>query len=161
MKEYKFFGGDYYEVKYNIDKYAKEGYEVEQMIQDTSAPEQHILVLMGKDVKEQKKKVSRAEQLEKKVYEAIKDKNYDCVWGLIDEGVVGDFIEYRKSIKKPLKTEKPIISFLNELEKICQAGFDVKKAIETMKEREWQTLKLEYIDNTIGKGVGADDRAFM
>jgi len=51
MKEYKFFGGDYYEVKYNINKYSKEGYEVEQILQDTSAPEQHILVLMSKEIK--------------------------------------------------------------------------------------------------------------
>lgn len=57
------------------------------------------------------------------------------------------FLEYRKTINKIIKTVGPVKAFLRELRNIHNAGFDIKAAIELMREKEWQTLKLEYIQN--------------
>lgn len=61
--------------------------------------------------------------------------------------ILSDFIEYRKNIKKPVKTIQPLKIFLNEIRTIYKSGFDVKEAIELMKSNEWQSIKLEWIQN--------------
>lgn len=67
-----------------------------------------------------------------------------------------DFYEYRKSIK-PIKTAKPLEMYLNELKRIQDAGYKPLEAIELMKSREWQTVKLDWIERESGiekKDVG-------
>ena len=61
--------------------------------------------------------------------------------------LLNDFVDYRKKIKKPLKTIQPLKIFLAEIRTIYKSGFDVKEAIELMKSNEWQSIKLEWIQN--------------
>ena len=61
--------------------------------------------------------------------------------------ILSDFIEYRKNIKKPVKTIQPLKIFLNEIREIYKSGFDVVEAVEIMKSNEWQTIKLEWLQN--------------
>ena len=63
--------------------------------------------------------------------------------------ILRDFYEYRKNIK-PIKTPRPLEMYLNELKKIQDAGYKPMEAIETMKSREWQTVKLEWIEREKG-----------
>lgn len=56
-----------------------------------------------------------------------------------------DFIKYRKQIKKPIKTIQPLKAYLNVLKELITKKVDISKAIELMKEKEWQTLKAEYL----------------
>ena len=60
--------------------------------------------------------------------------------------ILRDFYEYRKKIKA-IKTARPLEMYLNQLKKIQDAGYKVSEAIELMKQREWQTIKLEWIEN--------------
>lgn len=64
--------------------------------------------------------------------------------------ILQGFFKYRNEIKKAIKTAEPLKAFLRELRKIHQAGFDVLEVIKLMKEKEWQTLKLEYVQNSLG-----------
>ncbi|HKM18661.1 MAG TPA: hypothetical protein VJY14_01200 [Aliarcobacter sp.] len=64
------------------------------------------------------------------------------------KAILNDFLDYRKNIKKPIRTIQPLKAFLNEIRTIYKSGFDVAEAIEIMKSNEWQTIKLEYIQNT-------------
>ncbi len=61
--------------------------------------------------------------------------------------ILSDFIEYRKNIKKPVKTIQPLRIFLNEIRAIYKNGFCINEAVDTMKSNEWQTIKLEWIQN--------------
>ena len=61
--------------------------------------------------------------------------------------ILSDFIEYRKNIKKPIKTIQPLKIYLNEIREIYKSGFDVAEAVEIMKSNEWQTIKLEWLQN--------------
>jgi len=67
--------------------------------------------------------------------------------------LIKDFYEYRKQIKKPIHTIKPIISYLKNLKIIQDEGYDIKEAIELMKENEWQTIKPKYVEGTLEKEV--------
>ena len=65
--------------------------------------------------------------------------------------ILKDFYDYRRSVKKPINTYRPLLSYLKSLKEIKEAGYDVQQAIELMKEREWQTLTLEYVEKTLPK----------
>ena len=55
--------------------------------------------------------------------------------------IVKDFIQYRKQIKKPYKTERGVQMFYNELKKL--SGNNYQKAlrlVEHAKGKEWQTV---------------------
>ena len=56
-----------------------------------------------------------------------------------------DFIDYRKKIKKPLKTIAPLTAYIKTLRELIHEDVNIDEAIAMMKEREWQTLKAEYI----------------
>lgn len=63
----------------------------------------------------------------------------------IGKSLLIDFIDYRKKIKKPLRTIQPLKAYLKALREIQSKGISINDAISTMKEREWQTLKPEYV----------------
>ena len=65
--------------------------------------------------------------------------------------ILKDFYDYRRDIKKPINTYRPLLSYLRSLKEIKEAGYDVQQAIDLMKEREWQTLTLEYVEKTLPK----------
>lgn len=55
--------------------------------------------------------------------------------------IVKDFIEYRKQIKKPYKTEQGVKTFYNEVVKLSGNNFQkAKKLAEHAKGKEWQTV---------------------
>ncbi len=80
----------------------------------------------------------------KLVDKAIKSFNEDTICGIKVEELANEFVNYRKEIKKKVKTYRPIVMYLKELKKLCEAGFDIDECIEEMMFREWQTVKLEY-----------------
>lgn len=61
--------------------------------------------------------------------------------------IANDFISYRKQIKKPIKTDKPIKFYLKNLKELKEDGYDVKKCIEEMKSKEWQSITKDYVKN--------------
>lgn len=61
------------------------------------------------------------------------------------------FIDYRKTIKKTIKTTQPIKLFLTEIRKINEAGIDVVAAIKIMAEREWQSIQLDWIQKILSQ----------
>ncbi len=63
--------------------------------------------------------------------------------------ILNGFIGYRKKIKKSIKTTGPLKIFLDELRKINIAGIDIKNAIEIMKNNEWQTIKLDWVQKIL------------
>ena len=74
-----------------------------------------------------------------------------CIGNKIGINDVADFVNYRNKIKKPLKTERPLKMFIQELIKIKDAGYDIKQSIEIMMNAEWQTLNIEWIAKKIPK----------
>jgi formate dehydrogenase maturation protein FdhE len=61
--------------------------------------------------------------------------------------LVIDFVSYRSKIKKAIRTESPIVIYLNELKRIKDDGMEVLEAIRVMKESEWSTIKKEWLRN--------------
>lgn len=72
--------------------------------------------------------------------------NYETTDNFIK--ILEDFIIYRKSIKKPIKTIQGLRGFAKNLKDIQSKGFSVSEAIGTMKENEWHTVKASYLENT-------------
>lgn len=72
----------------------------------------------------------------------IKD---DCNITDISIDYLKDFIQYRIDIKKPLKTIAPLKAYTNVLKELWVLKYKLHDCINIMKEREWLTLKLEYI----------------
>lgn len=63
--------------------------------------------------------------------------------------ILNGFVKYRKEIKKSIKTTGPLKLFLDELRKINAAGIDIKTAIKIMKDNEWQSIKLDWIQKLL------------
>lgn len=59
--------------------------------------------------------------------------------------IVKDFVSWRTTIKKPLKTTGPIKLYINALRVLQELGYKANDCIEQMKNNEWQTIKPEYI----------------
>ena len=85
--------------------------------------------------KEKDKKENLAEQF-------IKEKN---VTQQSNKDLVIDFVEYRKLIKKPLRTIAPIQQLIDNLILLKDLGYSFDYCIEQMKSNEWQTVKKDYI----------------
>ena len=83
--------------------------------------------------------------------EAMEEIAKMCMGNKIGIDDVADFVNYRNKIKKPLKTERPLKIFIQELIKIKDAGYDIKQSIEIMMNAEWQTLNIEWIAKKIPK----------
>ena len=84
--------------------------------------------------------------LEKKFgIKAMQEMAQLCFGTGIGIDTLADFVKYRNEIKKPLKTSRPLKAYAQELIKIKNAGFDIRSAIEIMKQCEWQTLNVDWI----------------
>jgi len=59
-----------------------------------------------------------------------------------------DFYKYRTEIKKPIKTYRPLLAYLNTLIALKNKNINLEEAIRVMKDREWQTLKEDWLKNT-------------
>ena len=64
------------------------------------------------------------------------------------------FIAYRKSIKKPIKTPKPLKLFIDEMIKCLNDGYIAKEVFELMEAKEWQSISLEWVKKSITKEKG-------
>ena len=95
--------------------------------------------------KEQPKKKDKFEELLSQIPKEKRDGYKE-----IHIKILRDFYEYRKA-KKPINTYHPFVPYLKELKKIQDAGYKPMEAIELMKEKQWQTLKLEWVENEWGK----------
>ena len=69
----------------------------------------------------------------------------------VSDETILDFIKYRAEIKKPIKTSKPIKIYILELAKCVKAGYDKDEVIELMKNKEWQSLKTDWIKKELSK----------
>lgn len=68
---------------------------------------------------------------------------------------IRDFYEYRKLIKKPIKTIGPLKAYNKELIKLATIGYktsEIDEFIQQMKNSEWQTIKVEYVHKVDFKG---------
>jgi hypothetical protein len=70
--------------------------------------------------------------------------------------IVKDFIDYRKKIKSPIKTIQPIKAYMKVLRELIHKGYDYKEVIDLQKEREWQTVKSEWVEKSL-KPKGKSD----
>lgn len=61
------------------------------------------------------------------------------------------FIAYRKSIKKPIKTPKPLKLFIDEMIKCLNDGYIAKEVFELMEAKEWQSISLDWVKKSITK----------
>ena len=68
-----------------------------------------------------------------------------------DINVVEWFIAYRKTIKKSIKTIGPIKRFMTQYNLSIENGYDQITIFKTVKDREWQTVELEWLDNLFKK----------
>ena len=86
-------------------------------------------------------------KINKKNFTLLDELELEMVLKDDSKNILNDFIDYRKKINKPIKTIQPLKLFLNELRNIYKNGIDVSEAIDTMKSNEWQSIKLEWIQN--------------
>lgn len=50
--------------------------------------------------------------------------------------------------KKTVKTERAVVMFVANVEECTKAGYTVKQCIDAMSDRNWQTVKLEWMQNS-------------
>lgn len=69
-------------------------------------------------------------------------------FSLEDKKIAQDFIEYRKEIKKPIKTKRAIKSHITRLKECVGLGLGSLEELTChMKEREWLTISREYLED--------------
>jgi len=61
------------------------------------------------------------------------------------------FIAYRKRIKKPIKTIAPMKLLITEMRKCINAGYKIEAMQELMEAKEWQSIKLEWVQKELPK----------
>jgi len=62
--------------------------------------------------------------------------------------IILDYLVYRKQLNKQIKTIVPLNSYWKVISELHKKGYDIKKCIDTMKEKEWKTVKEEWLKNT-------------
>ena len=62
--------------------------------------------------------------------------------------IILDYLVYRKDIGKQIKTLAPLNSYWKIIVALHTKKYDIKACIDLMKEKEWLTLKEEYLKNT-------------
>jgi hypothetical protein len=61
------------------------------------------------------------------------------------------FIQYRKSIKKPIKTIAPMKLLITEMRKCINSGYKLEEMKELMESKEWQSIKFEWVEKELKK----------
>jgi DNA-binding transcriptional MocR family regulator len=61
------------------------------------------------------------------------------------------FLKYRRSIKKNVKTVKAIKLFMDNLRECLIAKYSIEEVFELMEAKEWQSIKLEWVQKEITK----------
>ncbi|MDD3443174.1 MAG: helix-turn-helix domain-containing protein [Sulfurimonas denitrificans] len=62
-----------------------------------------------------------------------------------------EFIQYRKSIKSPIKTIAPIKAYVKAIRELLSDGYKLGDIKELMREKEWQTVKPDWVKKNISK----------
>ena len=93
----------------------------------------------GKESKREEKKPK--ENLIKHLTKKIKENNLEEYTDKLIE-----FMEYRKTIKKPLKSKQGITGFVNIAKKLNDMSFDIGKCFDYSMEKEWQSPPLDYFE---------------
>ena len=65
-----------------------------------------------------------------------------------EESLVLDYLVYRKDIKKPITTIRPLNTYYKIIVDLHTKGYDIKKCIDLMKNNEWQKIDIEWIKNS-------------
>lgn len=60
-----------------------------------------------------------------------------------------EFVDYRKTIKKPFKSKQGITGFINVAKKLNDMKLDVDKCFDYTMEKEWQLPPMDYFKNNI------------
>lgn len=68
-----------------------------------------------------------------------------------DMGIAKWFVYYRRRIKKPVSTTAPIKMAVKQINICMNEGYTLDEIKEAMESREWQSLKLEWIQKEIVK----------
>jgi hypothetical protein len=153
---YKSFFGNYYEFEKFLEN-LKDG-EVISVFPYTNTDTAETGIVAVVKQKQKNKREEKKDRLLKDALHELVEKVSDEVWAYLDEGGLEKFYDYRKQIKKPVKTSKPLIMFGLELDKLAKDGFDIYECIEIMENREWQTIKREYFKD---RGNGEFSGNFM
>jgi len=74
-----------------------------------------------------------------------------CIGTSIGIDMVAEYVRYRISIKKPLKTTRPLVAMVKKLIDAEIKGYDIKQILDIMYDNEWQTFELDWIDKKIPK----------
>lgn len=70
--------------------------------------------------------------------------------------IVKDFISWRITLKKPIKTTGPIKAYLNALKELQQLGHKASDCIQKMKDDEWITIKVDYIHKDVKQNTNSN-----
>ncbi len=92
---------------------------------------------LKKPIKKTNKEKYKKEKIKNEVQEFINNLNQDEEY----KGLLFKYVEYRKSIKKPIKTIVPIQKILKDF----PDWFSLDEAINIAMEKEWQGLEPEWI----------------
>ena len=74
-----------------------------------------------------------------------------------EEKYLTDYIDYRKQIKKVIKTTRPLKAYISQIIALKEKNYNLDEAINIMKEKEWQTLEFveKYLKaESIGREIG-------
>lgn len=62
-----------------------------------------------------------------------------------------EFIQYRKRIKKPIKTIAPIKAYVKAIRELISDGYKLEDIKALMQEKEWQTIETEWVKKSLKK----------
>ena len=79
---------------------------------------------------------------------------------LSEQGVdlVIRFLKYRRKIKKQIKIVSPIKLFVKEIAECKKLGYEIEEIFTLMQEKQWQSLKAEWVINSLPKPTVTDMR---
>lgn len=70
--------------------------------------------------------------------------------------IIKDFVAWRITLKKPIKTTGPIKAYLKALKELQELGYKANDCIQKMKESEWQTIKVDYIHKNVKQNTNSN-----
>ena len=70
-------------------------------------------------------------------------------YGVFSEEEYKTLKSYRSFIKSPLKTQKAVTGLSNSFKECYDAGYTFKQLFDLMQEKQWQSIKLEWVKKEI------------
>jgi len=149
-------GGKSYNI-YSISKEIVAKYNKEVVTEDYYPSNQELLPLVTEDYIQKKlitKETNTYIPISTKINTKPTKKDIELVENSKVETKIGrsilyDFLAYRRLIKKPIKTVKGLNDFISNLNSIVKAKYNLYEVIELMESKEWQTVKLEWVQKEL------------